>query len=1226
MGRRLLFFNVALTFLCVLIMVLSIQVGNTTAETITSFDGSVTSKTINFYTRGDTAELSITIPDDVPVTSASVDVSTADMGNREFPEQPSIDFGPDGDLEWKFQGPGYGSFGKQYMFHTNNSRATHTFSGAGSQSNTKIRMPKDATVSSAFIGANGRLNANTPSEYSVGSNNYLHGPAVGNLNSDSNLDFATPYFYYSNGALYWWKSSGGASPSYTKYTIATGLRYPDDCDIGDLNGDGMNDIALAAAKYYSGYPSLIWYKNGGGATPSFSSTTLNSQDGGSDVKIAKIDSDGDNDLVYGTYYNGLLWYSNNGGASPTFTKKTIDNSLSRAEQIDVGDVDGDGDLDVGLTCYGGSGVNVYINSNNGNTWTKVNVASMTYGFDFQFADIDQDGDLDCAATSYYDKTIKWFENIDTTPVKGSGNGKTWAEHIITDTFSYAHGLYITDIANDGYMDLFCTGYYGNYFYWYEASDDPRVDRSWTRFTVDSYFYYGWDCVVQDVTGDSKPDVIATSAAYSSGGINRYNLQYSYPTNPSIQLGGTGSTDWSYSGTCQGHYMSNDVTTKVQSLVDSGSPMVDSYGNKYVEFPIKVSLGSGGRLTLENLDIRYNITVTVDKNPHNGDLKTEMNELVPNYGDGQTTVFMNVHSNSPGAITLSGMSLEYNAFPTLKDNIPDKHVDEDSVTENLLDVRQYFEDDYASADELEYTVQMSSDDMSKVRVTLVNNYFVKADCSQWPNWNGEVSVYISARDNGEQGGGSGKRTTDSNVFKVIVDPVNDPPQIGSDYLQNQLMNEGETKIVETSLDDKEYFTDIEDNTLYYKGVVDPDNKYDGEELSVSINSNNQIVLKALNDFHGMKIPVRIYCNDANDWSSMATCPYQEFDVTVNQLMDDKPKWGYIDTIYMVEDTDLPEAVKLTEYVSSIDLPATALQFSIVYNVNGSQIFADIDDEAYLNLYASARNFDGSTDIVIRASDSSNYADTAVRVIVEPVNDPPSGKIIEPTDGTGVELGSRVLITGSASDPESIQEVEIRIGDSPLWEKASGAGSWQYNWEVSPEDHKVNDKVQISMRVFDGELYSSVVSVNVTIVPGTGPSNPDDIDGDGVKNKDDKFPDNPFEWADADRDKHGDNREDKFPDDPNEWDDTDHDGIGDNSDPYPLGEDRAPGFTENAATQESSDSSIFSLWWLVVVLIIAEAVLVVLLMVKKFRSKRPVPTKKVIQKKKAEPKQPEVPRND
>jgi hypothetical protein len=1214
MSNRALFFKVALTIMCVLILVFTIQLTNTTAETITSFDGPTAEKTINFYTRGDSAELSMTIPDDVPVSSASVDVSTADLGTGYFCEQPSVDFGPDGDVEWRFAGAGYGPFGEQSLFHTNNSRATHTFTGAGSQSNTKIKMPKDATVSSAYLGVNGRLNANTPSRSTIGTiTRYMHGPAVDDLNGDGAPDIATTQFYSTTSEVHWWKSTGGASPSFSKTTLASNLYYPNDVDIGDVTGDGNKDIVVASNRYkYSTYDSLIWFKNGGGLNPSFTRYNSDKSIGLSDVKIAKINGDTSPDIFAGSYYSGMYWYQSSGGATPTWTKKTIDSGVSYIEQIDAGDVDGDGDQDVCAVTYGwgSASVFVYLNNNNGATWTKVQLDSgNNYGSDVGFADIDMDGDLDVVASFYYDDTIKWYENKDKTPDSGSGDGSSWAVWTITTSFYRAHGFDCYDIAGDGYMDVVCTGYYGNKVYWYEAPDDPRTG-AWTRFTVDSNLPYGWDCVIKDITQDGKPEVVATKAYYNQGGVYRYSLSYSYPTNPSIQFGGTGSTDWSYSGTCQGEHMTNDVTTKIQSLVDSGSPMVDSYGNKYVEFPVKVSLGSAGRLTLQNLEIRYNLTVTVDKNPHNGDLKTELNELVPDYGKGDTTIFINVHSDSSGAIKVSGMNVEYNGFPVLKDNIPDKHVDEDSVTENLLDVRQYFEDDYASADELEYNVHMSSDDMSKVRVTLVNNYFVKADCSQWPNWNGEVSVYISARDNGELGlGGAGKRTTDSNVFKVIVDPINDPPQIGSDYLQNQLMNEGETKIVETSLDDKEYFTDIEANTLYYKGVVDPDNKYDGEELSVSINSNNQIVLKALNDFHGMKIPVRIYCNDANDWSSLTSCPYQDFDVTVNQLMDDKPKWGYIDTIYMVEDTDLPEAVKLTEYVSSIDVPVTALQFTIVYNVNGSQIFADIDDEAYLNLYASAKNFDGSTDMVIRASDSSNYADTTVRVIVEPVNDPPSGKIIEPTDGSRVKLGSRVLITGSASDPESIQEVEIRIGESVTWEKASGAGSWQYNWEVKSEDHKVNDKVQISMRVFDGELYSPVYSVNVTVEPGKGPGGGEedivliDSDKDGVPDIEDAF------W-----------------DDPSEQYDTDHDGKGDNSDPYPFGEDKAPGFTENAATQESSDSSIFSLWWLVVVLIIAEAVLIVLLMVKKFRSKRPVPTKKVIQKTKKKAEMPQTPPED
>ena len=70
--------------------------------------------------------------------------------------------------------------------------------------------------------------------------------------------------------------------------------------------------------------------------------------------------------------------------------------------------------------------------------------------------------------------------------------------------------------------------------------------------------------------------------------------------------------------------------------------------------------------------------------------------------------------------------------------------------------------------------------------------------------------------------------------------------------------------------------------------------------------------------------------------------------------------------------------------------------------------------------------------------------------------------------------------------------------------------------------------------------------------------DDIDGDGVLNADDVFPDNPAEWADFDGDGIGDNADtdddndlwldgvDAFPYDQSEWIDTDGDGVGDNAD--------------------------------------------------------------------------------
>ena len=73
---------------------------------------------------------------------------------------------------------------------------------------------------------------------------------------------------------------------------------------------------------------------------------------------------------------------------------------------------------------------------------------------------------------------------------------------------------------------------------------------------------------------------------------------------------------------------------------------------------------------------------------------------------------------------------------------------------------------------------------------------------------------------------------------------------------------------------------------------------------------------------------------------------------------------------------------------------------------------------------------------------------------------------------------------------------------------------------------------------------------------------DIDGDGVSNEDDVFPNDPTETQDSDNDGVGDAR-DAFDDDPSEFEDTDGDGIGDNTDAFP---------DDPAETQDSDSDGV------------------------------------------------------
>jgi len=73
---------------------------------------------------------------------------------------------------------------------------------------------------------------------------------------------------------------------------------------------------------------------------------------------------------------------------------------------------------------------------------------------------------------------------------------------------------------------------------------------------------------------------------------------------------------------------------------------------------------------------------------------------------------------------------------------------------------------------------------------------------------------------------------------------------------------------------------------------------------------------------------------------------------------------------------------------------------------------------------------------------------------------------------------------------------------------------------------------------------------------------DIDGDGVSNEDDVFPNDPTETQDSDNDGVGDAR-DAFDDDPSEFEDTDGDGVGDNTDAFP---------DDPAETQDSDNDGV------------------------------------------------------
>ena len=102
-------------------------------------------------------------------------------------------------------------------------------------------------------------------------------------------------------------------------------------------------------------------------------------------------------------------YATTDDSSPSFTSSTLVSNVTDAEGVELGDMDGDGDLDIvyaGLTndTFGWL-------ENNGSSWAQASIDTSADGAKaVHIADIDGDGDLDFVGGSFYGDSVAWYEN------------------------------------------------------------------------------------------------------------------------------------------------------------------------------------------------------------------------------------------------------------------------------------------------------------------------------------------------------------------------------------------------------------------------------------------------------------------------------------------------------------------------------------------------------------------------------------------------------------------------------------------------------------------------------------------------------------------------------------------------------------------------------------------------------------------------------------------------
>jgi hypothetical protein len=264
--------------------------------------------------------------------------------------------------------------------------------------------------------------------------------------------------------------------------------------LGDIDGDGLID-ALAASSSGDG---MFWYEY-----PTWSKHTIRASGSWTtDMQVGDIDGDDDLDVVIPNG-SGLQWYENprplGDPAVDTWVEHTISASGADHHDVELGDVEPDGDLDVVTRKKNGNGTFLW-RQTNPTTWVQITVSTSSSGEGTALGDVDGDGDLDVGQDGF------WVEQV--TPT-------SWTEHTIDASWPQDSGVLIADVDGNGTQDVVLSPSESSSgrFSWYEAID-PKAGP-WIEHSIDPTVSYLHTFKAADVDHDGDLDMVTAEMHQSS---------------------------------------------------------------------------------------------------------------------------------------------------------------------------------------------------------------------------------------------------------------------------------------------------------------------------------------------------------------------------------------------------------------------------------------------------------------------------------------------------------------------------------------------------------------------------------------------------------------------------------------------------------------------------------------------------------------------------------------
>ena len=268
--------------------------------------------------------------------------------------------------------------------------------------------------------------------------------------------------------------------------------------VGDVDGDGCADVVVASS---DGGP-LVWYQY-----PEWQKRIIHPSGKWScSAQLVDMDGDGDLDILISEWYgeNRLEWFENPRPRPDWLTRPWERHLIGhpRAHDIAIGDIDGDGAMEIATRQQNESGRAVVIWKRIAGVWQSRAIACPE-GEGLDIGDIDGDGDLEIVIGG------RWYD------APRDLLADPWPEHIFAEWPPDA-AVKLADMNGDGRLDVVLTRSEGRHrLSWFEAPVGSA--GRWAEHVVDDDLDFAHSLVVCDVTGDGLPDIVTAEMHQSARG-------------------------------------------------------------------------------------------------------------------------------------------------------------------------------------------------------------------------------------------------------------------------------------------------------------------------------------------------------------------------------------------------------------------------------------------------------------------------------------------------------------------------------------------------------------------------------------------------------------------------------------------------------------------------------------------------------------------------------------